>query len=249
MPNHPDRVWRLEGVSNFRDLGGYPGQDGRHVHWRKLFRSEHLGGLTTADRERLAALGLTRSFDFRGVRERAAVPYELSGLAQHSLSIEPSVAQRMDELAASGQDLTTDDMARLMKDLYRGLVNDHAGRFAELFEHLLQDDAPAVFHCTAGKDRTGLAAALLLSALGVSPQLIRRDYLLTNDHFRHPRLPPSSTPPEVLAVLWRVQEGFLDAALEVINRDHGGMGRYLTQRIGLTKAALRDLQAKYLAPA
>ncbi len=249
MPLHPDRVWRLQGLTNFRDLGGYPGQDGRPVRWRKLFRSEHLGGLTAADREQLAALGLARSFDFRGARERAATPYQLDGLVQHSLAIEPTVAQRMNELVAAGNALTADDMAELMKDLYRGLVNDRSDRFAELFEHLLEDDTPAVFHCTAGKDRTGLAAALVLSSLGVAPELIRRDYLLTNDHFRHPPLPHSNTPPEVLAVLWRVQEGFLDAALEAIDRDHGGMARYLAQRIGLSDAALRRLQARYLAPA
>nr|MBP6627696.1 tyrosine-protein phosphatase [Arenimonas sp.] len=73
MPNHPHRVWPLQGASNFRDLGGYPGHEGRPVRWRQLFRSDHLAGLTEADKSLLAGLGLARAFDFRGQAERAAV--------------------------------------------------------------------------------------------------------------------------------------------------------------------------------
>ena len=84
MPQHPDRVWRLQGASNFRDLGGYAGQGGRQVRWRRLFRSDHLGGLTRADQAALSALGLARALDFRGVQERAQAPYAVPGLAQPS---------------------------------------------------------------------------------------------------------------------------------------------------------------------
>ena len=249
MLEHPDRVWRLQGATNFRDLGGYPGHDGRPVRWRRLFRSDHLGGLTEADRNRLAALGLSRSFDFRGSSERAAVPYELPGVIQHSLAIEPTVVQRMQDIVAAGTALTGPVVASLMRDLYRGLVNDQATRFAELFEQLLQADAPVVFHCTAGKDRTGVAAALVLLALGVPREWVVRDYMLTNDVFERPAMPRSSTPEEALAVLWRVQEGFLQAALQVLDTEHGGVPRYLERRLRLTPAALQALAARYLQPA
>ena len=115
----------------------------------------------------LAGLGLAEAFDFRGQAERAAVAYQLPGVTQHSLAIEPTVVQRMQDLMAAGQRLTPARAAELMTDLYRALVNDQSHRFAELFDHLLQADAPVVFHCTAGKDRTGFAAALVLLALGV----------------------------------------------------------------------------------
>src|SRR5512137_2743007 len=113
MLRHPDRVWRLEGASNFRDLGGYPGHGGRPVRWRRLFRSDHLGGLTEDDKAQLAALGLAKAFDFRGDVERAAASYELDGLTQHSLAIEPTVVQRMHELVDSGQALTPQRAAGL----------------------------------------------------------------------------------------------------------------------------------------
>jgi len=248
MLRHPDRVWRLQGATNFRDLGGYPGHGGRPVRWRALFRSDHLGGLTPDDHAQLQALGLRRAFDFRGVNERAAQPYEVPGVTQHALTIEPTVVQRMDALAAAGRMLTPDLVADLMRELYRALVNDQAHRYAELFEHLLQADAPLVFHCTAGKDRTGVAAALILLALGVPRDLVVQDYLLTNEFFRHPPVPRSDTPPDALAVLWRVREEFLVEALRAIDEDHGGIERYLTGRLGLTPAAREMLAARYLQP-
>ena len=249
MPQHPDRVLRLQGASNFRDLGGYVGHGGRPLRWRRLFRAEHLAGLTDADRAVLAQLGLARAVDFRGLNERAATPYQWPGITQHALCIEPTVVQRMQDMAAAGQRLTVPVVQGLMKDLYQALVTEQAPRFAELFALLLQDDGPLVLHCTAGKDRTGVAAALILQALGVPRSVVLQDYLLTNVHYRPPPLPRSDTPPEVLAVLWRVQEDFLNTALAAIDAQDGGMAGFLRQRIGLDAAALDLLAARYLAPA
>jgi protein-tyrosine phosphatase len=245
MPQHPNRVVLLDGASNFRDLGGYQGRGGRSVRWRRLFRSDHLGALSAADKGVLAGLALTKAFDFRGVDERAAASYELSGVAQHSLAIEPTVQERMRAMASDGHRITAPVVAELMKDLYRSLVNDQTRRFAQLFEHLLAEDVPVVFHCTAGKDRTGFAAALILLALGVPRQTVMQDYLLTNQVFQHA---PQDTdiPPDALAVLWRVQEGFLDAALRIVDADHGGVERYLDNRLGLSATALVTLGARYL---
>ena len=248
MPNHPQRVWPLQGATNFRDLGGYVGHDGRPVRWRRLFRSDHLGGLTEADKAVLARLGLAKAFDFRGQAERAAVAYELPGVTQHSLAIEPTVVQRMQDLIASGQTLTPERAAELMTELYRALVNDQSHRFAELFEHLLEADGPVVFHCTAGKDRTGFAAALVLLALGVPRDVVEQDYLLTNRVFQQPPAAQGGLSAEVLAVLWRVQPGFLHAALQAVDRDHGGVDRYLSERLNLGPAALRSLADRYLQP-
>ena len=246
MPQQPDRVLPLQGASNFRDLGGYTGHGGRPLRWRRLFRSDHMGGLTEADQLLLASLGLAQAFDFRGVAERAAAPNLLPGVVQRSLAIEPTVTQRMQALAAMGRQLTVPVVQGLMEDLYRALVNDQAHRFAELFGHLLTADAPLVFHCTAGKDRTGFAAALILLALGVPRDVVEQDFLLTNQHYRHPPLIASDVPREALAVLWSVQTSFLDAALHAVDKDHGGIERYLRQRIGLSPAAMATLAARYL---
>lgn len=249
MPNHPQRSWRLQGASNFRDLGGYPGHGGRLLRWRKLFRSAHLGGLTAQDRAQLAPLGLARSFDFRGEAERAETPYELPGVTQHSLAIEPTLVQRMRVLSAAGHAVTADVVASLMEELYRDLIYHQAHRFAELFEHLLQADAPVLFHCTAGKDRTGVAAALVLLALGVPRDQVLQDFLLTNELFERPALRQSEFPVDALQVLFGVRESFLHAALRAIDEDHGGVQRYLEQRLGMSNAALNTLAARYLEDA
>jgi protein-tyrosine phosphatase len=247
MPSHADRVLTLAGTSNFRDLGGYRGRDGRSVRWRRLFRSAHLGGLSEPDLAALAALGIARTVDFRGEVERAGMPCVLPGVTQHSLAIEPTGVQRIEELAGVGSTLDAATMTGLMQDLYRGLIADQAHRFAELFELLLQFDAPLVVHCTAGKDRTGVAVALILLSLGVSRELVMQDYLLSNDHFRRPVAATGSTiPAEALAVLWHVQQAFLDTALRAVDDDHGGIERYLEHRLGLSTAARDALAARYL---
>jgi protein-tyrosine phosphatase len=240
------RLLGLEGASNFRDLGGYPGRDGRPLRWRRVFRSDHLGHLTAADRGVLESLQLRRAFDFRGGEERTAQAYALPGVIQYSLAIEPTVAQQVHRLNEAGIALTPERMVGLMEDLYRHLINDQAARFAEWFAHLLDDDSPLVFHCTAGKDRTGLAAALFLLALGVPLHTIEQDYLLTNDVYRRPSSVGHDIAHETLAVLWSVRSGFLQAALAAIEDDHGGIDRYLEQRMKLTTSARERLARLYL---
>ena len=105
-----------------------------------------------------------------------------------------------------------------------------------------------MFHCTAGKDRTGFAAALILQALGVSRTDIMQDYLLTNTLYRHPIPENSKTPAEALAVLWTVQSGFLEAAWEVIDRLPGGFDAYLVQHMGVSASGRQLLRQRYLGP-
>ena len=113
MPDDPLRILPLQGASNFRDLGGYRGHGGLPLRWRRLFRSDHLGGLSDADKALLAELGLERALDFRDEQERAAQRYELPGVRQHSLAIEPTVVQRLQDVVAAGQTLTPQRTAAL----------------------------------------------------------------------------------------------------------------------------------------
>jgi len=242
----PARSLPLTGASNFRDLGGYSGHDGRAVKWRRLFRSDHLAALTPQDQTLLAELGVARTIDFRGKAESAAHSYALPGVAYHPLVIEPTVVQRAMELARAGHHLTAQDAVGLMQQTYRGFVYDNAPRFAELFRLLLASDAPTVFHCTAGKDRTGFAAALILLALGVPRDVVMHDYLLTNALYQRPPGMGSHAPEEVLRVLWRVQEEFLDAALHMVDNDYGGLQTYLVDVLGVDAAAQQELAGRYL---
>lgn len=220
------------------------------VRWRRLYRSDHLGDLTQDDVAALSGLGLGRVLDFRGQAERTPKPCRLPGVAVHALSIEPTVVQGMQELHAAGGELTPQRTAELMEQTYRDFVRRSSARYAELFSHLLQDDAPLVFHCTAGKDRTGLAAALILSALGVAPADVMQDFLLTNALYRMPEAAAASAfaSQDVMKVLWSVQPAFLQAALQAVDADYGGMDRFLEQALGLGTPQRQRLQQLYLEP-
>ena len=240
----------LQGTTNFRDLGGYTGADGRSLRWRTLFRSDHLADLSAQDLQQLHALGVVRAVDFRGVDERAAHGYQWPGLDQHALTIEPTVVQRALALVQQGHRLSVEETVVLMQDTYRSFVIANAGRFASLFRMLLDSNQPLVFHCTAGKDRTGWAAALILLALGVPRDVVEQDYLLTNQLYRRPTelatRAAQTVPQEILDVLWRVQMPFLDSAFALAEERYGSMDRYLAEALGVDAAARAKLVGMYL---
>ena len=244
MQESPARHLNLAGASNFRDLGGYVAEDGRRVRWRKLFRSNHLGHLTPADIAVLRQLGVRSAFDFRGKDERIEALCGLEDIETHSLPVEPTVVDALRAIHASGRPSTADDAMEVMRDSYRGYVAHNTPRFRALFAHLLQDRAPLVIHCTAGKDRTGFACALILHTLGVSDDVIAEDYLLTNQFYRRDPSVSSDLPDEVRQVLGTVQASFLAAAFQTIDAGYGSLDNYLRDGLGIgqaERAALREL--------
>ncbi|MGJ4947108.1 tyrosine-protein phosphatase [Bradyrhizobium sp. HKCCYLS20291] len=243
----PHRHLDLQGASNFRDLGGYPSGDGRRVRWRLLFRSSHLGQLTESDLTILRRLGIRAAFDFRGHDERMAGPCTMTDITVHSLPIEPSVVPALRALASAGR-LTTENAVDLMRESYRNYIRKHTPRFRTLFEHLLQDHAPLVIHCTAGKDRTGVASALLLHALDVPENVILEDYLLTNQLYRSDAAAHPDLPGDVVQAIRTVQTSFLAAAFEAMRGDYGDVDNYLSHGLGLGRAERKALQERYLAP-
>lgn len=239
----------IAGALNFRHLGGYRGAGGRAVVAHRLFRSDHLGALTREDMARIRALGVVRVLDLRGVSERAAAPCILESVRVHSLSIEPTIVQVLTDLIGAGHQLTADEVVGHMQETYRGFVRRSTLRFAELFAHLLESDEPTVFHCTAGKDRTGFAAALILRSLGVGEDDVMRDYLLTNERLTLPPASRHGLAPEVAMVLSRVQPAFLHAAFEAVERDYGSLEAYFREGLALRDPERQRLQGLYLEPA
>ena len=246
MQDSPDRHFNLTGASNFRDLGGYAGKDGRTVRWRRIFRSNHLGHLTEADIAVLRGLGLKNAFDFRGADERSAAQCAISEITVHSLPVEPTVVAALRARLANGRALSPSDGIEVMRESYVGYVRQNTQRYRSLFAHLLEDSAPLVIHCTAGKDRTGFACALILHALGVSEDVISEDYLLTNRYYRRDPSASNDLPDDVRQVLSSVQAPFLAAAFEAVCADYGDLESYFTDGLGLGRGERAALEARYL---
>jgi protein-tyrosine phosphatase len=246
MSDYPARHLNLAGASNFRDLGGYRARDGRAVRWRQIFRSNHLGHLTDADIELLRPLGLKSAFDFRGTEERDSAMCGIEEITVHSLPIEPTVVAALRACRAEGVSLSSADALDVMRDSYRNYVRHNTASFRALFAHLLEDRAPLVIHCTAGKDRTGFACALILRVLGVPDHLIAEDYLLTNRFYRRDPSASSDLPDEVRQVLGSVETSFLAAAHEAISADYGDLEDYLKDGLGLGASERARLEARYL---
>ena len=246
MPDSPVRHLNLAGASNFRDLGGYPSKDGRVVRWRQIFRSNHLGHLTDADIAVLRGLGLKSAFDFRGTEERTAAICGLEEIAVHSLPVEPTVVAALRARRDAGAALSSADALEVMRDSYRNYVRLSTPSYRTLFDHLLADSAPLVIHCTAGKDRTGFACALILHALEVPDDLIAEDYLMTNRFYRRDPAHSPDLPDDVKQALSSVQASFLAAAFEAISADYGSLQDYFSDGLGLGAAERAKLQARYL---
>jgi protein-tyrosine phosphatase len=246
MSELPARHFNLAGASNCRDLGGYPAKDGRIVRWRQIFRSNHLGHLTDEDIGVLRGLGVRSAFDFRGLAERAAAPCGVADITVHSLPVEPTVVAALRAIAASGTPLSTEAAIEVVRDSYRSYVQHNTPRFRALFAHLLEDHAPLVIHCTAGKDRTGFACALILHTLGVPNEVISEDYLLTNRFYRRDPSASSDLPDDVKQVLGSVQASFLATAYDAIDANYGDLESYLRDGLGLGAAEREQLAARYL---
>jgi protein-tyrosine phosphatase len=246
MPDAPARHLNLTGASNFRDLGGYPTREGRSVRWRQIFRSNHLGHLTDDDVAIVRSLGVKSAFDFRGQEERTAAMCRMADITVHSLPVEPTVVAALRAIAAAGTPLSTANALDVMRDSYRNYVQENTQRYRMLFAHLLEDRAPLVIHCTAGKDRTGFACALILHALGVSDEVIAEDYLLTNRFYQRDPANGSDLPDDVRQVLGTVQASFLAAAFQAIDADHGDLESYFRDGLGLGVAERAELKLRYL---
>lgn len=245
MSEAPARHLNLAGASNFRDLGGYQTRDGRTVRWRQIFRSNHLAHLTEQDVAVVRGLGVRSAFDFRGVAERAEALCGMNDVTVHSLPVEPTVVAALRKIAGN-RELSEADAIDVMRDSYRGYVQDNTPRYRTLFTHLLEDRAPLVIHCTAGKDRTGFACALILHALGVSEQVIADDYLLTNRFYKRDPAHSTELPDDVKQVLGTVRAAFLEAAFEAVEADYGSLDNYFRDGLGLGQAERKALEGRYL---
>ena len=261
-PEHPAPGTQLPfaGGNNFRELGGYRADEGKTVKWGQIYRGFPTGRLTTeADRARLDGLGLRLILDLRSGAEAAKLPdyvpdgarlVQICGLRDatgQEIDFSPNDIQRLVQSAPAGMSLT-----QLM---YRQMLTGNKA-FKELFRALEAGETPILFHCTAGKDRTGVAAMLILLALGASDETICADYARTNlcraaeiekamaDHAAEIAADPAQR------MRWQSSAGVdpetAPFVLRTIRQDYGSAESYLEAEYGLTPARLMRLRRMYL---
>lgn len=253
-----ERVLSLQGGCNFRDIGGYRTRHGASTRWGKVFRAGVLAYLTEEDHAPLRNLQVRAICDLRRVREREVEPTRwphgnVTGLAWDDDPIAPTIRR-----LAANHPQTAAGMFDAMIEFYRALPAWMAPRIGSMFATIGQGDVPLVVHCAAGKDRTGVAVAVLLRALGVTEQTVMEDYLLTNAsgnfeefirsrHQAHLGLTDSHSPllampAEMRRVLFSADAAFLEAAFEQI----GDVEEYLSKTAGVSPQVLDGVRTALL---
>jgi protein-tyrosine phosphatase len=241
-----ERRLPFNGVTNFRDLGGYPTADGGRTRWGQVFRADALHHLTPADLVAFEGLGLRVVYDLRSPEERERRP-------------NPVPSRPLQIFGARDPDFRPDrstlqariDGQRLLQQGYVNLLGNAAPQFGRLLSGLVEPDGlPAVFHCAAGKDRTGLTAALLLTALGVEREAVLDDYELTaacwtgeRDHSHVAWLLETGMSRDAAMAVFDAPRWVMAETLATIDGDYGGIETYLCGPAGMDAASVDALRA------
>ena len=235
-----DRVIPLEGIHNFRDYGGYPVAGGGRMKRRLLYRSGQHVDASDADLAAIAALDLRHVIDFRGASERQTYPCRRSdGFCAEVIAFEGETANLAPHIEAGDGVLTLDGAHRAMERIYRNLPNRTPVLWVmkRYFATLAEGGGASLVHCLAGKDRTGMAVALLHHALGVHPDDAMEDFLLTNSAGNIEariaagggtiRAKHGAVEDDTIRVLMGVDPRYLHAMREAVEEAHGSLDVFL----------------------
>ncbi|MFD7556054.1 tyrosine-protein phosphatase [Streptomyces sp. NPDC059835] len=243
-----DRLVKLEGAVNFRDAGGYRTTTGQWVKMGEVYRSDALNKLTANDLAKLQRLRVKTVFDLRMQDERTKDADEVPAGATYVVA---------DVFAGSGSfqtmPKTPDEAVKAMVDAEKAMVGGEGGKkaYTQVFEGIANDDARTVlFHCTAGKDRTGWANAALLTALGVPGETVMADYLASNDYRKAANDAILSHLPAPQAAVYKpmldVRPEYLNSGYDEVKAKYGSFDRYLKDGLGIDARELKQLKKDLL---
>ncbi|MDT2596618.1 tyrosine-protein phosphatase [Enterococcus dongliensis] len=258
------RLLAVRHAENIRELGGYQTQDGRKIAQRKLIRSAGIHQLDTQDKTYLSAYGVKKVVDFRTLEERAAKPdQEIAAAENIFLPIFPP--EETDTASAAPKKMIQrmqegENVLQQMVTVYQHFVTDQhvRGQYRKFFDLVLDNeeaDRSLLFHCTAGKDRTGFAAVLLLTCLGVDDKVVMEDYLATNRYLKkvvqemYQKAKRAGSSSEALIgidAMMVAKELYLQTSLQQINEHYGTVEQFIHEGIGVSAQEIKDLQKIYL---
>jgi protein-tyrosine phosphatase len=239
----------IPGIQNFRDIGGYVAAKGKQMRWGMLYRSAQVESLSYSTFKELKNIGIKTVIDLRSAEEVVKTPHlEEEGFNVVHIPIGTVNTDNVMQELRNGQ-IKNDSIYRLMLRINREMVIYCRTEYKEMFDVLEEkDNYPVLILCTTGMDRTAIASAMILSALGVNKETIMSDYLRSNDFFDIPRasgygyqLPVGTQ--EAITTLFSAREGFLNAAKNQIMKSYGNVPTYLNKGLGLTEENIRELHS------
>ncbi|MCQ8878002.1 tyrosine-protein phosphatase [Pseudoalteromonas shioyasakiensis] len=259
------RLVPLEGGRNFRDIGGYQTTTGKTVKWGKIYRSGALSNLTADDYTIINELDIGTVVDFRTTTERSSEVTKWAAKQPEMISQDYEMDFDMAELGKVLKDpnLSREMLESMMTKMYPSILDDQTENYTAMFDSLVEKDSSLLFHCTAGKDRTGISAALVLAALGVDKQTIIDDYMATNQYLDPRSLLPkedehmdpkyaammkffASLPEDIAQPLLGVTEPLIKSAISAMEAKHGSMLEYVKQEFDVSDKDILTLRSKYL---
>ena len=256
-----DRALPTEGVRNFRDFGGYHTSDGQRVRWQMLYRSGHLGTLTDKDRALIASLNIDLVCDFRTQPEMdmnpsSFAPGHTPKIAELKLNPGDNL-EFIDMMKSFNDSSDLQDAARgKMRNINQQLALSKTEVYREMFQALLHSDGPYLIHCSAGKDRTGFGAAIILTVLGVPEEAIFHDYLLSNNYTDpahslawYNKFTGSNLNAEAATPLFEVHGDYLKTAFDAIYANYQDMNTYIRDEMRLDDNAINTLRQRLLEKA
>ncbi len=256
-----ERGLHLATIPNLRDVGGYRAADGKWVKMGRVFRSDQLDKVSDDDFKHLEVLGLKLICDFRTDAERAAGADRVPSTTEHMIADVSGdydyggIGVVLANPDAIGEVLSRISGEEILKAANRAFVTAEPARAAykATFERLADPAAlPALFHCTAGKDRTGWGAAMLLTLLGVPHETVMFDYMLSNTYLRQKNTALlAAFPPDLakaMAPLMGVKEEYLQAGFDEVQATYGSFEAYIRDGIGLSDETIAALKENFLTP-
>ena len=238
----------FEDVINFRDIGGLKTQDGRQVRWGKIFRSDNLADLKPTDFEKFNNLKIQTVFDLRTESEIKGKEDQLPKNVRYIQA--PTVKDNGDMLTQlRGKllrgEISEDQSFQMITELYQNIVTSDLASLRELLRNILASDEPVLYHCSAGKDRTGVVTAMILSILNVDRKTIFDEYLMSNYYrrdklkkiLRKAKLGKIIKPKINLKVIenfMSVDERYLAATFDVIDTQYGGIDLFIKNQLQIS---------------
>ena len=268
----PKSAPQLVGVANFREVGGYRTEDGHTIRHGLLYRSAQLSSMTAEDRKKLLGLGIRYEIDLRTAAERAGqpshwgtqppqvlLPFRYPNEEQNpqiAASASPGVNIRQATSFVMSPGATAAQVSEFLNDSTARITIDHAPEIGAVMQALAREDAPALLHCSGGKDRTGVTVAVLMTLLGVPREEVYQEYLRSNDQLEiwyrqaKEKAQSSGQPYDVSFELFRARSGvdrsWLENAFQAIDRQYQSFDRFSHDALKLSPKDVEQLRVRFL---